>query len=58
MTMHNSSLSNCSLQISFYNHCYHVIIVEVVADSMDILQEEVELLWGVGLQDTGTVVHT
>jgi len=32
--------------------------VEVVADNMDILQEEVELLWGVGLQDTGTVVHT
>ena len=31
---------------------------EAAADNMDILQEEVELLLGVGLRDTGMVVHT
>ena len=34
------------------------IIIEVEVGSMDIPQEGVELLWEVGLQDTGTVACT
>ena len=34
------------------------VIIEVEVGSMDIPQEGVELLWEVGLQDTGTVAYT